>query len=59
MTEVIDSVAKLPGHLSRMTVVHRHGRSDAGAQTAIIDGWGRWQGAYATSCAHDSHNLLV
>jgi adenine deaminase len=52
-------VAAVPAHLSRMTVVHRHGRSSLGPQTAIIDGWGRWQGAYATSYAHDSHNLVV
>ena len=58
-TEVVDAVAVVPSHLSRMTVIHRHGRSDAGPQTAIIDGWGRWQGAYATSYAHDSHNLVV
>ena len=57
--DVVDSVATVPAHLSRMTVVHRHGRSSLGPQTAIIDGWGRWQGAYATSYAHDSHNLVV
>ncbi len=57
--EVSDSVASVPDHLSRMTVIHRHGRSEAGPQTAIIDGWGRLAGAYATSYAHDSHNLVV
>jgi len=57
--EVIGSVAVLPPELSLMTVIHRHGRSILGPQTAFIEGWGRWQGAYATSYAHDSHNLVV
>ena len=25
----------------------------------IIEGWGRWRGAFATSYSHDSHNLVV
>jgi adenine deaminase len=57
--DVIDSVAVVPEDCSLMTVIHRHGRSDLGPQTALIEGWGRWQGAYATSYAHDSHNLVV
>lgn len=57
--EVRDAVAQLPDHLSLMTVIHRHGRSDTGPQTAFIEGWGRLTGAYATSYAHDSHNLVV
>lgn len=56
---VTDHIAAVPPTLSRMTVIHRHGRSAIGPQTAIIDGWGRWRGAYATSYAHDSHNLVV
>ena len=57
--DVVDGVAQLPEHLSLMTVIHRHGRSQAGPQTSFIDGWGRLKGAYATSYAHDSHNLVV
>jgi adenine deaminase len=34
-------------------------RNRLGPQTAILDGWGRWHGAYATSYAHDSHDLIV
>lgn len=56
---VRDHVAQVPPSLNRMTVVHRHGRQSLGPQTAIIDGWGGWRGAYATSYAHDSHNLVV
>ncbi len=42
-----------------MTVVHRHGRAPGTPQTALIEGWGELAGAYATSYAHDSHNLVV
>ncbi len=56
---VEDGFAVVPAHASVMTVVHRHGRSAVGPQAAIIEGWGRLRGAYATSYAHDSHNLVV
>lgn len=57
--EVRAGYAEVPEDVSVMTVIHRHGRNSRGPQTAIIEGWGRWGGAYATSYAHDSHNLVV
>jgi adenine deaminase len=57
--EVRDGFAIVPDDVSVMTVAHRHGRSDSKPQTAIIEGWGRWRGAYASSYSHDSHNLVV
>jgi adenine deaminase len=42
-----------------MAVAHRHGRGNRKPQTAIIEGWDRWRGAYASSYSHDSHNLVV
>ncbi len=57
--EVRDGFAAIPPEVSVMTVVHRHGRNDLGPQTAIIEGWGRFKGAFATSYSHDSHNLVV
>ena len=57
--EVRDGFAIAPDGVSVMTVAHRHGRSDRKPQTAIIEGWGRWRGAYASSYSHDSHNLVV
>ncbi|MFN0305157.1 MAG: adenine deaminase [Burkholderiales bacterium] len=56
---VNDGFAIVPAHANIMTVVHRHGRSKSGPQSAIIEGWGQWRGAYATTYAHDSHNLVV
>ena len=57
--EVREGCAVIPETVSVMTVIHRHGRNDLGPQTAIIEGWGRWGGAYATSYSHDSHNLVA
>lgn len=57
--EVRDGFAVVPDDASTMTVVHRHGRSNRGPQTAIIEDWDRWRGAYASSYSHDSHNLVV
>jgi adenine deaminase len=59
IVDVRDGFAVLPNDVSAMTVVHRHGRSNAGPQTAIIEGWDRWGGAYASTYSHDSHNLVV
>lgn len=56
---VADGFAVVPDHVSLMTVAHRHGRSDLAPQTAIIEGWDRWRGAYASTYSHDSHNLVA
>jgi adenine deaminase len=56
---VRDGFAVVPDDVSVMTVAHRHGRSDRPPQTAIIEGWDRWRGAYASSYSHDSHNLVA
>ncbi len=46
-------------NLSLMAIVHRHGRNDPKPALAIIEGWDRWGGAFATSYSHDSHNLIL
>jgi adenine deaminase len=57
--EVRDGFALVPSDLSVMAIVHRHGRNDPRPQLAIIEGWDRWGGAFATSYSHDSHNLIL
>lgn len=57
--EVRGGFAIVPPDLSVMAIVHRHGRNDPKPQVAIIEGWERWRGAFATSYSHDSHNLIV
>jgi adenine deaminase len=57
--EVQGGFAVVPENLSLMAIVHRHGRGDPKPALAIIEGWDRWGGAFATSYSHDSHNLIL
>ncbi|AYD02381.1 adenine deaminase C-terminal domain-containing protein [Neorhizobium sp. NCHU2750] len=42
-----------------IAVTHRHGRADSRTRLGFLTGWGEWKGAFATTLAHDSHNLTV
>ncbi|TNM61475.1 adenine deaminase [Aliirhizobium smilacinae] len=42
-----------------IAVTHRHGRVDSRTRLGFLTGWGQWKGAFATTVAHDSHNLTV
>jgi len=42
-----------------ISVTHRHGKADPVTRTGFLTGWGNWDGAFATTVAHDSHNLTV
>ena len=54
-----DGVAQLPEGAILMAVIHRHGRAEGLVQLAVLEGWGRWRGALATTVSHDSHNLTL
>jgi adenine deaminase len=56
---VRDGVLVLPADKLMMAVIHRHGRRPAVPQLAVLDDWGCWTGAIATTISHDSHNLTV
>jgi adenine deaminase len=46
----------------KVTVIERHGKSDAGSDgiaTGFVHGFGMKHGAIASSVGHDSHNLCV
>ncbi|SCB44626.1 adenine deaminase [Rhizobium multihospitium] len=49
----------LPDHMLLMAVIHRHGRKDPTPVIGILEDWGHWRGALATTISHDSHNLTV
>jgi adenine deaminase len=49
----------LPDEAAVMAVIHRHGRAAPTPSLAALTDWGRWRGAFATTVAHDSHNLCV
>ena len=42
-----------------MAVLHRHGRASPAPVLGVLEEWGVWRGAIATTVAHDSHNLVV
>lgn len=56
---VEDGHAVLPPEATMLAVLHRHGRAPATPSLGVLEGWGAWQGALATTVAHDSHNLCV
>jgi len=49
----------LPEDALLMAVVHRHGRAPAIPVIGVLQNWGSWTGALASTVAHDSHNLVV
>ena len=49
----------LPPDLTRIAVIHRHGRAPAVPRVGFLGSWGEWRGAFATTVSHDSHNLTV
>ena len=49
----------LPEDALLMAVMHRHGAADARPVLGVLQGWGAWRGAVATTVSHDSHNLTV
>jgi adenine deaminase len=56
---VRDGVVDVPPGLLVQFTVHRHGRVEPVPHAALLSGWGDWEGAVATTVAHDTHNLVV
>ncbi len=48
-----------PKGATMISVTHRHGKAEPVTRTGFLTGWGKWDGAFATTVAHDSHNLTV
>ena len=48
-----------PDGTTLIAVAHRHGRADSRPRVGFLREWGRWNGAFATTVSHDSHNLTV
>jgi adenine deaminase len=57
--EVVDGLVVPPEGTTLIAVTHRHGRADSTTRLGFLTGWGAWRGAFATTLAHDSHNLTV
>lgn len=48
-----------PEGATMISVTHRHGKADPVTKIGFLTGWGSWNGAFATTVSHDSHNLTV
>jgi len=48
-----------PEGATMISVTHRHGMAEPITRTGFLTGWGNWNGAFATTVSHDSHNLTV
>ena len=57
--DVKDGVVVPPEGVAMISVTHRHGKAEPVTKTGFLTGWGRWNGAFATTVSHDSHNLTV
>ncbi|WP_245515291.1 adenine deaminase [Rhizobium deserti] len=57
--DVVDGFVVPPEGATLIAVTHRHGRADSRTRVGYLTGWGAWKGAFATTLAHDSHNLTV
>ena len=57
--EVAGGHVVLPEDCIHFAVLHRHGQADPAPRMGFLRGWGTWQGAFATTVSHDSHNLTV
>lgn len=56
---VKDGFVQLSDDLLMMAVIHRHGLAAPIPSLGLLEDWGKWQGAIATTIAHDSHNLNI
>lgn len=56
---VADGTVQVPVGQARLTIRHRHGRHSNPMQVALLEDWGSFSGAMASTYTHDSHNLVV
>lgn len=57
--DVKDGFVVPPEGRTMISVTHRHGMAEPVTRTGFLTGWGNWNGAFATTVSHDSHNLTV
>jgi adenine deaminase len=57
--EVREGIAALAENMSLLAIAHRHGRRSPQPFVGPIRDWGQFRGAFASTVAHDSHNLMV
>lgn len=58
-TQVVDGFVVPPQGSTLIAVAHRHGLAARKPRVGFLREWGAWNGAFATTVSHDSHNLTV
>lgn len=58
-TQVVDGFVVPPQGSTLIAVAHRHGLAASKPRVGYLREWGTWNGAFATTVSHDSHNLTV
>lgn len=56
---VREGMVVVPERQARMAIIHRHGRHDGPVQVALLEDWGEFSGAIASTYTHDCHNLVI
>ncbi|MQY49116.1 amidohydrolase family protein [Rhizobiales bacterium RZME27] len=57
--DVVGGYVVPPEGTAMIAVTHRHGVAETSTKVGFLGSWGKWRGAFATTVAHDSHNLTV
>lgn len=57
--KVVNGFVIPPEGAALMAVIHRHAKAPAIPAVSYLTHWGDWQGAFATTVSHDSHNLTA
>lgn len=56
--DVVDGRVICPDDMIQMAVINRFG-GEHPPRMALLEEWGNWQGVFATTVSHDSHNLTM
>ena len=59
IVNVLDGVLVPPSNSTMIAVINRFSGVDAKPKVGFLGDWGDWDGAFATTISHDSHNLTV
>jgi adenine deaminase len=57
--DVESGAVVVPEGATMIAVVNRYSGTSAKPRVGFLHGWGDWDGAFATTISHDSHNLTV
>ena len=59
VADVQDGRVIVPDGCTMIAIVNRYASRQAKPRIGLLQQWGQWQGAFATTVSHDCHNLTV